>query len=153
MRRLGLGLAAAFALLAAMPAWADNCSDMRANIAAMDAKSSGLPGYLDLRLTLSLLYSKLCRRTAAREGESWYDIDGKKLGPATGDRPEGAAYTATDEVAKSCADSGNPSMCAMIRGSVAMCANPPEGEAKRACVVAGGYPTGQPLEEDVDAPA
>jgi hypothetical protein len=125
-----------------------NCDQFRANIVAMDGKSSTLPGYLDLRATLGGLYERLCAGpTAERAPESWYDIDGHKLGPATGGRPAGGAFTATDAVASACATAGNPSMCALLRGSTGMCPDAPDPETKKACVSALAYPRATDQED------
>jgi hypothetical protein len=82
MRRVSIGgtlaLAVAWGFLLAgivspPPASADsgsNCAKLRADIVEMDARSSTLPGYLDLRATLGGLYARLCDRpTAARDPE------------------------------------------------------------------------------------
>src|SRR5947207_2384979 len=111
------------------PVWADDasCQDFRAKIVDMDAKSSRLPGYLQLRAELSSLYGKLCSTSSpAQAQEYWYSLDGKKLGPAGGQRPDKAAYAATEEIGKACATSTNPSMCALVRGAFSMCASPPD---------------------------
>jgi hypothetical protein len=119
-----------------------NCSKLRADIIDMDARSSTLPGYLDLRATLGGLYARLCDRpTAERAPEFWYDLDGHRLGPATTGRPPGGAFIATEAVARACATAGNPSLCAMLRGSTGMCPDAPDPETRKACVALAGYPT------------
>jgi len=113
----------------------------------MDARSSTLPGYLDLRATLGGLYARLCDRpTAERAAEFWYDLDGHKLGLAGDGRPPGGAFIATEAVARACATAGNPSMCAMLRGSTGMCPGAPDPETRKACVALSAYPTS--IEEE-----
>ncbi|MEA2800841.1 MAG: hypothetical protein QOE49_936, partial [Rhodospirillaceae bacterium] len=112
-----------------------NCVKLRADIIEMDARSSTLPGYLDLRATLGGLYARLCDRpTAERAAEFWCDLDGHKLGAAGAGRPPGGAFIATEAVARACATAGNPSMCAMLRGSTGMCPDAPDPETRKACV-------------------
>jgi hypothetical protein len=150
-----LALAVAWGILLAgivspPPASADsgsNCAKLRADIIDMDARSSTLPGYLDLRATLGGLYARLCDRpTAERAAEFWYDLDGHKLGPAAAGRPPGAAFVATEAVGRACATAGNPSMCAMLRGSTGMCPDAPDPETRKACVAFSAYPTS--IEEE-----
>ena len=145
-----LALAVAWGILLAgivspLPASADsgsNCAKLRADIIDMDARSSTLPGYLDLRATLGGLYARLCDRpTGDAAAEFWYDLDGHKLGSATAGRPPGAVFTATEAVARACAGADNPSMCAMLRGSTGMCPDAPDPETRKACVSLLAYPT------------
>ena len=124
-----------------------NCAKLRADIIDLDARSSTLPGYLDLRATLGGLYVRLCDRpTAERAAEFWYDLDGHKLGSAGTGRPPGGAFIATEAVARACATAGNPSMCAMLRGSTGMCPDAPDPETRKACVALSAYPTS--IEEE-----
>lgn len=158
MRRLGAWGAVALALTGGavaltVPASAgpahsgSNCAKLRADIIEMDARSSPLPGYLDLRATLGGLYARLCDRpTAERAAEFWYDLDGHKLGPATAGRPAGGAFTATEAVGRACATAGNASLCALLRGSTGMCPDAPDPETRKACVAMAAYPTS--IEEE-----
>ena len=144
MRRIVLWGALALGALVALPlnSALANCDQLRADIANMDAKSSRQPGYLELRAQLGSLYGKLCSSTTpGRAAEFWYDLDGNNLGPAGGARPAKAAYTATAEIGRACASSGNPGMCALARGAFAMCASPPDADTKATCNVLGAYPT------------
>lgn len=120
-------------------AHADNCSDLRNNIAAMDAQSNALPGYLGMRVQLASIYNRLCGSSLAQRNEYWYTIDGKQLGPAyIGDRPANAAYAATPDIAQQCAGASNPGICALALGAAANC-KAPSPDVKAACSVLGGY--------------
>jgi hypothetical protein len=118
---------------------AGNCTDLRNDIAAMDAQSNAMPGYMGMRNQLASLYNKLCGTSAQQRTEYWYTSDGKQLGPVgAGDRPPNAAYSATQDIGDQCAGTANPSMCALAAGAVANCKSPPL-DLSGACSVAGGY--------------
>jgi hypothetical protein len=121
------------------PSAAGNCADLRNNIAAMDAQSNAMPGYLGLRVQLASIYNRLCGSSPAQRAEYWYTIDGKKLGPVdAGNRPANAAYAATADVGDQCAGAANPSMCALAAGAFGNCKAPPS-DLQSACAVMGGY--------------
>jgi hypothetical protein len=118
---------------------AGNCADLRNDIAAMDAQSNALPGYLGMRVQLASLYNKLCGASAAQRTEYWYTSDGRRLGPVdAGGRPANAAYAATQDIGQQCAGAANPGMCALAAGAVGNCKSPPS-DLSSACAVAGGY--------------
>jgi hypothetical protein len=130
------------ALLLALPpgqARAENCGDLRNNIAAMDAQSNALPGYLGMRVQLANVYNRLCGSSPAQRTEYWYTTDGQQLGPAyIGDRPANAAYAATPDIAAQCAGASNPKVCAFALGAFANC-KAPSPDIKAACEVPGGF--------------
>jgi hypothetical protein len=118
---------------------AGNCADLRNDIAAMDAQSNAMPGYLGMRVQLASLYNKLCGASPAQRAEYWYTSDGRQLGPVgAGSRPPNAAYAATQDIGQRCAGTANPSMCALAAGAVGNCKSPPS-DLSSACAVAGGY--------------
>jgi len=126
-------------VVAASPSEAGNCADLRNNIAAMDAQSNAMPGYLGLRVQLASIYNRLCGSSPSQRNEYWYTIDGKKLGPVdAGNRPANAAYAATADVGDQCAGAANPGMCALAAGAFGNCKTPPS-DLSSACAVAGGY--------------
>ena len=139
-----LAVVAAVVALPSGAAWAQsNCKELRANIVKMDAEASDRPGYLPLRSQLNSLYEKLCSvATPERGAESWYTIDGKKIGPAPGTGwPDQAAYSASDAVAAACQSAPDPVSCAVLRGASAMCISRTTGKVTAFCEVLGAYPT------------
>src|SRR5205823_1201310 len=47
-----------------------------------------------------------------------------------------------------CANAGNPGLCALTRGAVALCADPPDAETRAGCDVLGAYPAAPPANAE-----
>jgi len=132
------GAPAAVPTTASSPS-AGNCTDLRNDIAAMDAQSNAMPGYIGMRVQLASLYNSLCGSSPAQRTQYWYTADGRQLQPVSaGARPAGAAYAATADIGAQCAGSANPSMCALAAGAFGNCQTPPS-DLQQACAVPGGY--------------
>lgn len=118
---------------------AGNCTDLRNDIAAMDAQSNAMPGYIGMRVQLASLYNSLCGSGPAQRTQYWYTTDGKQLqAVSAGPRPAGAAYAATADIGAQCAGTANPGMCALAAGAFGNCQTPPS-DLQQACSVPGGY--------------
>lgn len=118
---------------------AGNCTDLRNDIAAMDAQSNAMPGYIGMRVQLASLYNSLCGSSPAQRTQYWYTADGKQLQPVSaGARPAGAAYAATADIGAQCAGTANPGMCALAAGAAANCQTPPS-DLQQSCSVLDGY--------------
>jgi len=132
------GAPAAVPTTASSPS-AGNCTDLRNDIAAMDAQSNAMPGYIGMRVQLASLYNSLCGSSPAQRTQYWYTADGRQVQPVSaGARPAGAAYAATADIGAQCAGSANPSMCALAAGAFGNCQTPPS-DLQQACAVPGGY--------------
>jgi hypothetical protein len=120
---------------------ASNCARLRAGIVEMDAKSSTLPGYLDLRATLGGLYARLCDRpTAARDPEFWYDLDGRNS-----DRHGAAAGGVLSPLKRWARLPPRATPASAMRGSTGMCPTHGSGNPQ-GCAALLAYPTS--IEEE-----
>jgi len=133
---LSITLGAAPARASANPA----CDQFRKSIVDMEAASVRPPGWFNFDSYLRLLYRSMCiispTRPPPSEPEYWFDIDGNSTGvPATEERPKDGAYITTAAIGDKCAGTkpGNPSMCALLTGVAAACANPRDAQQEKLC--------------------
>src|SRR5882757_1553773 len=118
---LAAALLVAGLALAPRPAQAEvspSCIDFRRTIGEMEARSVRPPQWLTLDFYLRRLYQRDCidHPGYVRPPQYWYRTDGGATGVALGaaERPRDGAYATTQEHAKLCAGSGNPSVCALM---------------------------------------
>ncbi|MFI5030394.1 MAG: hypothetical protein ACHQPH_06800 [Reyranellales bacterium] len=160
----GALLCAFAAQVKAAPSGSPECAQFRQNIIDMENTSVRPPGWAKFDGQLRMAYVKQCLLSPTRKvpDEYWFRADGTPLGiradysPPGWDpslpawRPDGGAFIATPEIGAACAQTPNPSVCAMAKGIEADCRTPGDTQERNQCAAilngdTPNLPPGEPL--------
>jgi hypothetical protein len=143
----GALLCAFAAQVKAAPSGSPECAQFRQNIIDMENTSVRPPGWAKFDGQLRMAYVKQCLLSPTRKvaDQYWYRADGSPLGVRAdysppgwdpsrpGYRPDGGAFIATPEIAAACAQTPNPSVCAMVKEIEADCRAPVDQQERNQC--------------------